>query len=218
MTVIAVDGPSGSGKSTVSKRLAARLGWRHLDTGAYYRAATLAALREKVSLKNEDALLKMTARLRFRQEQGRMLLGSEDVSEEIRTPEVTAAVSTLAAHARLRAVIVRQQRQWVASQHLPAVVEGRDIGTVVFPDALLKVWLEASPVERVRRRASETGQQLNEVEKDLARRDLADSGRAASPLKPASDAVHLDTTSLAVEAVVDRIIAMLPTEVWQPPV
>lgn len=213
MKVIAVDGPSGSGKSTVSMKLAERLGWLHLDTGAYYRAATVAALRRGVDLKDEDDVLEVVDGLRFRQERGRMLLGSEDVTEEIRSPEATAAVSTLAAHPRVRVVIVRQQRQWVAGHHLPAVVEGRDIGTVVFPDALLKVWLEASPAERGRRRAAETGQPLTRVQGELSRRDHADSARATSPLKPAADAVHLDTTSLAVESVVDRIIAMLPTEV-----
>lgn len=219
MKVIAVDGPAGSGKSTVSRTLARKLGWLHLDTGAYYRAATLAAQRSRVDLAKEDQVLETIAGLRFRQEGGRMMLSSEDVSDEIRSAAVTAGVSTLAAHPRVRALIVRHQRQWVSGHHQPAVVEGRDIGTVVFPEALLKVWLEASMSERVRRRAEETGQPETEVEGDLARRDRADSARLASPSKPAADAIHLDTTNLGVDSVVERIVAMLGVdEVFREPV
>jgi cytidylate kinase len=209
--VIAVDGPSGSGKSTVSRRLAERLGWLHLDTGAYYRAATLAALRAGVDLEDEEQVLLVVEGLRLRQERGRMLLASEDVSVAIRSADVTTGVSAVAAHPRVRKVIVRQQQQWVAGHHLPAVVEGRDIGTVVFPDAMLKIWLEASETERVRRRAAETGISVDLVQQDLSRRDRADSGREASPLRPASDAIHLDTTNLGVESVVDRILGLMPS-------
>ncbi|CAN5126113.1 MAG: (d)CMP kinase [Acidimicrobiia bacterium] len=219
MNLIAVDGPGGAGKSTVSRKLAERLGWLHLDTGAYYRAATLAALRAGVDLEDEDEVLEVVKLLRLRQEHGLMLLNGEAVSEEIRSAEVTAAASTVAAHGRVRAVIVRQQRQWVAGQKQPVVVEGRDIGTVVFPAAELKIWLEASESERVRRRAEETGQPEEEVEGDLARRDHADASRAASPSRPAADAIRLDTTNLGVEAVVARIVQMLPVdEVFRPPV
>lgn len=210
--MIAVDGPSGSGKSTVSRQLADRLGWLHLDTGAYYRAATLACLRGGKDLDDEGAVLEVVSRLRLLQERGRTFVDNEDVSEEIRSSEVTAAVSTVAAHPRVRVVIVREQRRWVAGHHQPAVVEGRDIGTVVFPDAVLKVWLEASPPERVRRRAEETGQSTKEVEAELARRDKADSGRPVSPSKPAADAIHLDTTSLSIDVVVERIVELLPTD------
>lgn len=212
LEVIAVDGPSGSGKSTVSRHLAGRLGWLHLDTGAYYRAATLACLRSRTDLDDEDAVTETVSRLRLRQERGRTFVDNEDVTEEIRSSAVTAAVSTLAAHPRVRVVIVREQRLWVAGHHQPAVVEGRDIGTVVFPDALLKVWLEASPPERVRRRAEETGQSIKEVEAELARRDKADSGRLVAPSKPAADAIHLDTTNLSVDVVVERIVELLPTD------
>jgi cytidylate kinase len=139
-----------------------------------------------------------------------MFLGGEDVSEEIRSADVDAAVSAVSAHAQVRMVIVRQQQQWVASHQLPAVVEGRDIGTVVFPNAMLKIWLEASESERARRRAAETGEPLDWVQDELSRRDLADSTRQASPLRPASDAIHLDTTNLGVDSVVERILELLP--------
>ncbi len=145
-----------------------------------------------------------------------MFLNGEDVSHEIRSPEVTAAVSAVSAHAEVRRTLVRLQRQWVASHHSPVVVEGRDIGSVVFPDAHLKIWLVASAGERARRRAAETGETAAEVEADLARRDHADSTRSASPQKPAADAVWIDTTSLNIAGVVEQIVAMLPPDLVPP--
>jgi cytidylate kinase len=210
--IIAIDGPGGSGKSTVSRRLAERLGWNHLDTGAYYRAATLATLRAGADPRDEAGVMGAVAGRRFDQKDGHMFLDSEDVSTAIRSAEVTAAVSAVSSHPELRRLLVREQRRWVAGQGgVNTVVEGRDIGTVVFPAAQLKVWLEASPAERARRRAAETGSDLSEVEADLARRDEADAGRAVSPQQPAFDAVHLDTTGLEVEAVVERILDLLPS-------
>jgi cytidylate kinase len=207
--IVAIDGPGGAGKSTVSRQLAKRLGWNHLDTGAFYRAATLAALRQGVDPADEESVVKAVADRHFDQQRGRMFLDGEDVSSAIRTQEVTAAVSAVAAHPGVRRHLVREQRKWVEGQGANTVVEGRDIGSVVFPDAKLKVWLMASPTERARRRARETGVDLGEVEADLARRDRADSGRAVSPQRPAADAVHLDTTGLSVETVVERILALL---------
>jgi CMP/dCMP kinase len=210
--IIAIDGPGGSGKSTVSRRLAERLGWNHLDTGAFYRAATLAALRAGADPGNEGAVMSAVTGRRFDQKGGQMLLDSEDVSSAIRSAEVTAAVSAVSSHSELRRLLVREQRKWVAGKGgVNTVVEGRDIGTVVFPAAHLKVWLEASPTERARRRAAETGNDLQAVEADLARRDRADAGRAVSPQQPAFDAVHLDTTGLEVDAVVERILELLPS-------
>lgn len=209
--IIAIDGPGGSGKSTVSQQLAKRLGWHHLDTGAFYRAATLAVLREGVDPTDQEAVAKAVAERHFDQQRGRMFLDGEDVSTAIRSGEVTTAVSAVAAHPDLRRHLVREQRKWVEGKGGNTVVEGRDIGTVVFPDADLKVWLMASPAERARRRAKETGVNPEVVEADLARRDRADSGRAVDPQMPAADAVHLDTTGLPVETVVQRILGLFGT-------
>jgi cytidylate kinase len=205
--IIAVDGPGGSGKSTVSRRLAERLGWRHLDTGAFYRAATLVVLESGADPGDPAAVQASVEGRRFHQEEGRMYLDGRNVSAAIRSPEVTAAVSAVSAHPELRRLMVRLQRQWAAGGD--AVVEGRDIGTVVFPDAGLKIWLEASLAERARRRAAETGEDPELVEADLRRRDHADATRPVSPQRPAADAVHIDTTGQSVERVVERIAAML---------
>jgi cytidylate kinase len=207
--IVAVDGPGGSGKSTVSRGLAARLGWLHLDTGAFYRAATLAALRDGTDLNDLNATLQAVAARRYRQERGRMYLDGEDVTSEIRGPAVTTVVSAVAAMPEVRRNMVREQRRWVAGHRGNAVVEGRDIGTVVFPDADLKLWLVANPAVRAQRRAAETGDNIADVEKDLARRDRADAQRKVSPQKPASDAIHLDTSNMCVEQVVERIMGML---------
>jgi CMP/dCMP kinase len=210
--IIAIDGPGGSGKSTVSRRLAERLGWNHLDTGAFYRAATLAALRAGADPEDEQAVMEAVTGHRFDQMDGQMMLDSENVSTAIRSSDVTAAVSAVSSHPELRRLLVREQRKWVKGKGgANTVVEGRDIGTVVFPAAALKVWLEASPAERARRRAAETGSDLEVVEADLARRDRVDSGRAVSPQRPAFDAVHLDTTGLEVDAVVERVLELLPS-------
>jgi cytidylate kinase len=185
------------------------LGWLHLDTGAFYRAATLAALRKRVDLSNSDGILKVTVERRYQQDEGRMYLDGEEVTTEIRGPEVTAAVSTVAAVPGVRKFMVRHQREWVSGHRGDAVVEGRDIGTVVFPDADLKVWLVANPRVRAVRRSAETGESLSEVEKDLARRDRADATRIFSPQKPAADAIHLDTSNLSVDRVVNKIVELV---------
>jgi cytidylate kinase len=219
MKVVAVDGPGGAGKSSVSRALAARLGWSHLDTGAFYRAATLAVLRAGIDPEDGAAVSELVEQLKFRQDRGSMFLDSEDVSDEIRSKDVTAAVSVVSAHRDVRRTLVRHQRQWVAAHSESVVVEGRDIGSVVFPDADLKIWLMASSAERARRRAAETGEAVAAVAADLARRDQADSNREASPQKPAPDAVWVDTTNLAIDFVVERIVAMIeqPGEVLPHP-
>ena len=206
--IVAVDGPGGSGKSTVSRRLAARLGWLHLDTGAFYRAATLAVLRAGADL-SADSVLGAVADRTFRQEDGRMYLDGEDVSADIRSPEVTATVSAVSSFAGVRRVMVRHQREWVARHQRDVVVEGRDIGTVVFPEADLKIWLSASAEERARRRALQTGEAHDDVLKELSRRDRADSERKVSPLTPAPDAVYLDSTGMTVGEVLERILALI---------
>ena len=207
--IIAVDGPGGSGKSTVSRRLAQSLGWLHLDTGAFYRAATLAVLEAGVDPTNETEVAATVEGRSFLQEGGRMFLDGVDVSVPIRSPEVTAAVSAVSALPTVRSLMVSHQRAWVAEHGQDVVVEGRDIGTVVFPDSDLKIWLSASAEERARRRALQTGEDPAEVIRELDRRDRADSGRAVSPLTPAQDAVYLDTTGMTVKQVVDRILGMI---------
>ena len=207
--IIAVDGPGGSGKSTVSRRLAKRLGWLHLDTGAFYRAATLVVLRAGIDPGNEPEVAAAVATRNFSQEGGRMFLDGQDVSSEIRSAVVTAAVSEVSALPAVRDVMVAHQRRWVASHGKDAVVEGRDIGTVVFPEADLKVWLSASAEERARRRALQTGEDPGAVRLELDRRDRADSGRKVSPLTPAADAEYLDTTGMTVDEVVDRIVQLV---------
>lgn len=211
--IVAVDGPGGSGKSTVSRRLAERLGWLHLDTGAFYRAATLAVLRAGVDPDGVSEVETVVTVARFLQEDGRTSLDGEDVSGEIRSAEVTAAVSAVSALAEVRTVMVAHQREWVDRHGGDVVVEGRDIGTVVFPKSDLKIWLSASAEERARRRGLQTGEDPEVVLTELARRDRADSRRKVSPLKPADDAVHMDTTDLTVDEVVERIVGLLEKRV-----
>ncbi len=207
MDVIAIDGPGGSGKTTVSKALASALGVAHLDTGAFYRAITLEALRRGAE---GEALAELARVVDVRYEDGNVFLASEDVSNEIRGDAVDRHVSAVSAVPSVRREMVRRQQEWVADHGGRAVVEGRDIGTVVFPNARLKVFLIARPEVRARRRARDmpdTG--VDSVEKELRRRDELDSSRATSPLAPAEDAVVLDTSDLSVEQVVATIVSML---------
>ncbi|HKX76159.1 MAG TPA: (d)CMP kinase [Acidimicrobiia bacterium] len=208
--IVAIDGPAGSGKSTVSRRVARRLGWDHLDTGAFYRAATLAVLRAGADPHDPHEVVRAVADRNFQQEKGRMMIDGEDVSLAIRSAEVTAWVSPVAAHPELRALMTAEQRRWVEARGRDAVVEGRDIGTVVFPQAELKIWLEASPEERARRRAAQTGEDEVEVARAIRARDQADATRSVSPQVPAPDAVHIDTTDLTVDEVVEAVISHLP--------
>ena len=209
--VVAIDGPGGSGKSTIARGVARSLGWPVLDTGAMYRAVTLAALEQQIPLDDERACARIAAEHTIAVDDGITMIDGRDVSEEIRGPAVTAAVSTVSAHPSVRAVLVARQRAWLA-ENGAGVVEGRDIGTVVFPDAPVKVFLTASDEERARRRqrdeaASERAVAVEEVKTALARRDALDSERTASPLRPADDAVVIDTTGRGVDDVVDELVA-----------
>jgi cytidylate kinase len=204
--VVAVDGPGGSGKSTVSRRVAERLGWRHLDTGAFYRAATVVVLEAGADPGDPGAVMAAVAGRRFEQQGGVTTIDGLDVSGAIRSQDVNAAVSAVSAHPDLRRMMVAAQRAWVAGLGSGAVVEGRDIGTVVFPDARVKIFLTADPAERARRRAVEMEGPTEEVATHLQLRDRLDSTRAVSPLKPAGDAVAIDTTGLGIEEVVDRVV------------
>ena len=210
LPLIAIDGPSGVGKSTTAKRVAAHLGWQYLDTGAMYRAAALAIQREGLALEDRSALERLLDSLDLAQRGGRMCLMGEDVSEAIRGPEVTRLVTPVSADARIREVLVEQQRRIGASGRW--VVDGRDIGTVVFTQACCKVFLTASPEARARRRflelqAKGPAPAYEDVLADLQRRDQADSTRAASPLRKAEDAEELDSSGLSLDQVVDWIVA-----------
>ncbi len=210
--VVAVDGPAGTGKSTASRRLASSLGARYLDTGAMYRAAALGALRAGVDLGEPDAIYEAVARRHIDvgtdPDNTRVLLDGEDVAAEIRGPAVTSAVSPVSAAPEVRHLLVAQQRRIIraATAGGGIVVEGRDIGTVVVPDAPLKVFLTADAAQRAARRAAQDGvEDVTEVHRDVERRDRFDSSRAASPLRAAEDAVELDTTELDVDTVLGRL-------------
>jgi len=212
--VVAVDGPAGVGKSTVARAVAAALGAPYLDTGAFYRAVTLAVVRSGVDPADAAAVLAVAAATDLDFAGGVMLLDGEPVTEAVRAPEVVALVSAVSAFPEVRRVVVQQQRAWVERRGGRAVVEGRDIGTVVFPEAPVKVYLTADAAERARRRAGDAeaaGQSVEAIERQLRARDHADSTREASPLRPADDAVTIDTTALTLEQVV-RIVMGLVAE------
>jgi cytidylate kinase len=210
--VVAIDGPAGSGKSTVARGVAGALGLEVLDTGAMYRAVTLLALEHGLDLADGPAIAASarTVRLELGSPPGSVTLDGRDVSDEIRGPVVAAAVSQVSAHPEVRALLVDRQRRWV-DDHGGGVVEGRDIGTVVFPEAPLKVFLMAAPEERAKRRAldeaaADRPADAHEVEQAIARRDRLDSSRSTSPLRPADDALVIDTTGRNADTVVDEIV------------
>jgi cytidylate kinase len=207
--IVTVDGPGGTGKSTVSRAVAERAGLPHLDTGAFYRAATLGVLEAGADPGSSAEVTPIVAGLHMSQQGGRMYLDGRDVSEEIRGEQVTAAVSAVSAHPEVRAILVGEQRAWVAGHGQRAVVEGRDIGSVVFPDAEVKVFLDASAQVRAERRAAETGESLEEVLEDLNRRDRLDSTRAASPMTVPEGALVVDTSELSFEQVVTRLLELI---------
>jgi CMP/dCMP kinase len=207
--LVTIDGPAGSGKSSVARRVAGRLGVVNLNTGAAYRAAALLALREGADLSDGPTLAALAARVALDPD-GASIDGERVPEPELRMPEVSAAASRVSVSAGLREVLLPVQRAAAAEARGRggAVVEGRDIGTVVLPDAELKVFLSADPEERARRRARQTGREaeLDRIREAISRRDRQDSERAASPLKPAEDAVVLDTTALSLEEVVSRVL------------
>ena len=206
--IIAMDGPSGTGKSTVSRAVARRLGVPQLDTGAFYRAATLVAKRAGVDLSDGPELSAALARVKMDQDGDRMYVDGIDVSAEIREPWVTAKVSLVSAEPEVRELLVSYQRDWVTRHDNRAVVEGRDIGSVVFPDAKVKVYLDAAPETRARRRALQEGADPTAVLERLTRRDRLDSTREASPLSVPPGAHVIDTTDLSFEEVVERVLEL----------
>jgi len=210
LRVIAIDGPAGAGKSTVAKALARRLGLTYLDTGAMYRAVTVAALRRAVDVTDADAVAALAVSVSMDIGE-RVLLDGDDVTTDIRTPEVAKAVSAVAANPAVRDELRDQQRAWALTRG-GGVIEGRDIGTVVFPAARLKLYLTASPEVRAARRHQEQGadaQQLAEVAAAIAARDHQDRSRSHAPLAEAADAVVVDTSDRSVEAIVDEIVGLL---------
>jgi cytidylate kinase len=215
--IVAIDGPAGSGKSTVARALARRLGFTYVDSGAMYRAVTLLALERGAALEDGDALGALaraaTIELRDGDEEGVSVLhDGRDVTEEIRAPEVTRASSSVAGHPEVRAALLEKQRRLIAEGDY--VVEGRDIGTVVAPDAALKLFLTADPAVRARRRAEELERRgfrtaADDVRAAIEQRDRLDSTRSAAPLRAAEDAVTLDTTDLDAEAVVEQALELV---------
>lgn len=209
MRVIAIDGPAGSGKSTVGRRLAERLGLTYLDTGAMYRAVAFAAIRQGVDPDEADSVAALARAIDIVVDDDGVRVDDIDATVEIRGPEVTRAVSMVAANPAVREELRARQRAW-ALERGGGVIEGRDIGTVVFPDATLKVYLTASVEVRARRRAKEmTDLEYDEVAADIARRDAADSGRTDSPLATAGDAVVVDTSELGIDQAVELIAEMV---------
>ncbi len=204
--VIAIDGPAGAGKSTVARALAGELGFTYLDSGAMYRCVALAALRGGADPDDGEAVGALAEALAIDFEGQRVLLGGEDVSAAIRSPEVTAAASRVSVHPRVREAMVARQRHLIAAGRY--VAEGRDIGTVVSPEAPLKIFLTASDEERARRRAAETGEPVAAVLAAQRQRDARDREREHGALRAAADAVELDTTGLALPEVVARVVAL----------
>jgi cytidylate kinase len=210
MRVIAIDGPAGSGKSTVARAVAERLGLEYLDTGAMYRSVAFAALRRGIDPADAEPVAKVARDLDLRMgEDGTVTVDGVDATIEIRGPEVTRAVSIVAANPEVREEMRRRQREWAARRD-GGVMEGRDIGTVVFPDAELKVYLDASPEVRASRRSKEVSELAYEtVAADLARRDALDQGRAHGPLVEADDAIVIDTSELGVDDIVAAVLRHL---------
>jgi cytidylate kinase len=217
MTVVAVDGPVGSGKSTVARRVAARLGYVYLDTGAMYRAVGLVATEAGAALDDEKAVVALarSARLRFDGD-GRLFVGERDVSDAIRTLEMGAAASRVSALPGVRELLVEEQRRLAGDTDI--VMEGRDIGTNVFPDAAVKVYLTARPDVRAARRAAELrakGDAVDEAQvlAALLERDRRDSTRALAPLRRAADAVELDTSAMTLDEVVEAVVGIAHEQV-----
>ena len=205
--VIAIDGPAGAGKSTIAKLVADATGLPYLDTGAMYRCIAHACLRGGVDPTDAVSVGELARSARIVVDRGHVEVNGEDVTAVVRSSEVGAVVSVIAAHTPVRDALRRQQREWIA-EHGGGVVEGRDIGTVVFPDALLKVFLTASPEVRAARRVAQVGGDVAEIARGIAERDLLDSSREDSPLRPAAESRTVDSSNKSIEEVVAEIVGL----------
>jgi cytidylate kinase len=211
--VVVIDGPAASGKSTTARKVAEKLGWFYLDTGAMYRAVTVKVLRERIPLDDSKAIARAADKMKIRLQPGRdglkIFVNDKDVSSEIRTPEVDRAVGPVCEVAKVREILVRKQQEIGASGHV--IAEGRDMGTVVFPNADLKFYMTASVEERAKRRQKDLEKQgvkisLEEIKNEIQRRDERDSTRSNSPLMRAVDADQIDTTHMGIDHQVNQII------------
>jgi cytidylate kinase len=212
--IIAIDGPSGAGKGTVARGVAARLSYRHIDTGAMYRAVAWKALQNGVDLTDEDAVADLARVSKIVVGDGVVRIDGHDVATDIRTPEIDVAATAVARQPRVREILVAEQRRLVGSGNV--VMEGRDIGTVVLPRADVKVYLDAAPEERARRRAHDPAHAagrgaaaVQEVTSALEARDNSDKSRTASPLIKARDAIEIDTTGLSIDDVIEAVLALV---------
>jgi cytidylate kinase len=207
--VIAIDGPAGAGKSTVGREVARRLGLDYLDTGAMYRAVAFAALRRGVSVSDEPSVAELAEAMALSvSDAGVVVVDGVDATADIRSRAVTEAVSAVAANTRVREELRARQRSW-AREHGGGVIEGRDIGTVVFPDAVLKLYVTAAPGERAMRRVREVGGDVTDVEASIVERDRRDMTRLDGPLRADRGATVVDTTGLTIDEVVDHVVALL---------
>ena len=212
-SVIAIDGPSGAGKGTVARAIAAQLRWRHVDTGAMYRAVAWKAIRAGVALHDESAVARLAAHPGLELSGPRVVIDGADVTDELRNADMDRAAAAVARLGQVRAALVRRQQELARTDSV--VMEGRDIGTVVFPDAPVKIYLDADPAERAARRAGDEHHQrpatsgVEEIRRELDARDQSDRTRTASPLTSAADAVRIDTTGVPVEEVVQRVLQVV---------
>lgn len=212
--IIAIDGPSGAGKGTIARSLAARLGYRHIDTGAMYRAVAWKAVHDRTDLSDEQAVASLAGAARIEVGDGVVRIDGHDVGQAIRTAEIDAAAAAVARQPGVRQILIDQQREMGSGGGV--VMEGRDIGTVVFPAAEVKIFLDATPEERARRRAHDPAHAagkgtaaVSDVASALAARDQSDRTRAASPLALAADAITIDTTGMPIDDVVDRVLEIV---------
>ena len=210
MRVIAIDGPAGSGKSTVAKALAARLNLDYLDTGAMYRAVAFAAIQKQINPNQIEEITEIAKSLDLELTEESCVVNGVDATTEIRGPEVTSLVSQVATMPEVRIEMVKRQRVWAETRN-GGVMEGRDIGSVVFPDAMLKIYLTASEEVRAARRAAEVKEgDVATIAADIERRDAVDTQRTASPLVEAEDAIVVDTSAMTLQQVVDHVIGLIP--------